>query len=248
MANPFRKLLQNKQRTSPEYAARVRKDLDRLPELSAKLELLRHNRQFRVDQQKPEFLQLLERIRSRGCREILELGGRRGGSTMLLSLAGGDEARVLSIDINNRGVRIKSLTRFVQGRNIRFWQGDSHARETFERVEQYLEGSRFEAIFIDGDHSYDGVRQDFLSYSRLIGDQGMIAIHDIQEDYQTRFGVETNSWTGGVPRFWKELTAAGFAVEELISDPYQDGYGIGVVYWDASAAERFLEQLLRNPS
>ena len=56
-------------------------------------------------------------------------------------------------------------------------------------------------------------------------------MHDIQQDYKTRFDVQTNSWAGGVPQFWQELKASGLDTEDLISDPFQDGYGIGVVNW-----------------
>ena len=35
----------------------------------------------------------------------------------------------------------------------------------------------------------------------------------------------------GGAQFWQELKASGFDTEELISAPFQDGYGIGLVNW-----------------
>lgn len=39
-------------------------------------------------------------------------------------------------------------------------------------------------LFIDGDHSYEGVKTDFELYSTLLSDQGIIAIHDTDKQYE----------------------------------------------------------------
>ena len=57
----------------------------------------------------------------------------------------------------------------------------------------------------------------------------MIGLHDVQGDYATSRGTRTAAISGEVPRFWRELRK-GRRTEELIADPGQDGYGIGVVY------------------
>ena len=38
-----------------------------------------------------------------------------------------------------------------------------------------------DVLFIDGDHTYEGVKDDFLSYSPLIRRGGIVAFHDIAE-------------------------------------------------------------------
>lgn len=243
MVNFIDKFFGKRNRALPAYAAKVRQEIEKLPELSAKLEFLMHNRQFRVDQKKPEFLSLLNKVAESGAKRILEIGGRRGGSSILFAQAAGDDASVLTVDLNNKGGRLKSLNELIKGRDVLFWQGDSHTDESFERVKNYLDGALFDVVFIDGDHTYEGAKQDFMNYSKLAKKGGIIALHDIQEDYKTRFGVDTNSWTGGVPTFWQEIKAADFNTEELISDPYQDGYGIGVVYWNAEAEAAHLQKL-----
>ena len=60
----------------------------------------------------------------------------------------------------------------------------------------------------------------------------MIVFHDIVPDFKTRYGIETTSDVGGVPQFWQELKASHLAVEEIIEDPAQDGYGIGILHWN----------------
>ena len=87
MKNPFKRLSAKLYATSKEYVIEVRDALDKLPELSAKLEYMKNNRQYRVDQQKPEFLKLLTRIGTLAPQQVLEIGGRRGGSALLFAIA-----------------------------------------------------------------------------------------------------------------------------------------------------------------
>lgn len=229
--NPFKRLSAKLYATSKEYVIEVRDALDKLPELSAKLEYMKNNRQYRVDQQKPEFLKLLTRIGTLAPQQVLEIGGRRGGSALLFAIAAGEQASILSIDLDNNGSRIERLQRLCHDKDVTFWQGDSHLDETAQRLERHLGNNKLDFLFIDGDHSYAGAKEDFIRYSHDVRPGGIIALHDIQEDYKTRFNVQTNAWAGGVPQFWQELKASGLNTEDLISDPFQDGYGIGVVNW-----------------
>jgi hypothetical protein len=58
---------------------------------------------------------------------------------------------------------------------------------------------------------------------------GIIALHDIVPDHRTRFGRNTGCYAGEVHRFWAELKQRHDTVE-LVSDPEQDGFGIGVIH------------------
>ena len=229
--NPFKRLSKKLYASSKAYTTEVRDALDKLPELSAKLEYMKNNRQYRVDQQKSEFLELLNRVNALAPKQVLEIGGRRGGSALLFSIAAGEQASILSIDLDNSGSRIERLQSLCYDKDVVFWQGDSHLDETAQRLEQYLGDSKIDFLFIDGDHSYEGAKEDFFRYSRYVRAGGIIALHDIQQDYKTRFDVQTNSWAGGVPQFWQELKVSDLNTQDLISDEFQDGYGIGVVNW-----------------
>ena len=48
-------------------------------------------------------------------------------------------------------------------------------------------------------------------------------------DFKQRYGVFTQASTGGVPRFWAEVKSRHPGVQEIIEDPRQDGYGLGVL-------------------
>lgn len=43
---------------------------------------------------------------------------------------------------------------------------------------------KIDLLFIDGDHSYEGVKTDFELYSKLLSDNGIIIIHDTDGDYE----------------------------------------------------------------
>lgn len=43
---------------------------------------------------------------------------------------------------------------------------------------------KIDFLFIDGDHSYEGVKLDFNLYSTILSDKGVIMIHDTDETYE----------------------------------------------------------------
>jgi cephalosporin hydroxylase len=108
-------------------------------------------------------------------------------------------------------------------------RGDSRDPKTLERVRSLLRGHPLDLLFIDGDHSYVGVKADFSNFSPLVGTGGLIVFHDIVRDLGNRCGTPTQHYTGGVPTFWEEIKAR-HRTSELIEDPGQDGYGIGIVH------------------
>lgn len=65
-------------------------------------------------------------------------------------------------------------------------------------------------LFIDGDHSYEGVKTDFELYSKLLSNRGIIAIHDTDKEYEKALIVsedakkDYHSFTGP-SRFIEEL-------------------------------------------
>ena len=77
-------------------------------------------------------------------------------------------------------------------------------------------------LFIDGDHSYEGVLCDFMTYSPLVRTGGLIAFHDICE-HPAEAKCE-------VKKFWDELKGKidPEHYSEFIAEPTNWG-GIGVV-------------------
>ena len=76
-------------------------------------------------------------------------------------------------------------------------------------------------MFIDGDHTYDGVKADFEMYSPLVRKGGLFALHDIC--------LHPPVMDCHVDKFWAELRQKYSSTTEFVENPKQGGFGIGVV-------------------
>jgi predicted O-methyltransferase YrrM len=78
---------------------------------------------------------------------------------------------------------------------VHLLRADSHAPETRDRVIELFAGEPVDFLFIDGDHSYEGAKQDWHSYAPLVRPGGLIAFHDISMNF-----AETH-----VKQLWDEI-------------------------------------------
>lgn len=174
-----------------------------------------------------EFLKIVERIRP---RNVLEIGTARGGTLFLLTRVASEDAVLTSLDLPGGPFgggypkrMISLLESFAANRQrIHLIRADSHSEDTRRMVEEVLGEQKVDLLFIDGDHTYDGVRRDFEMYSPLVRKGGMIAFHDICPGPEEK--------VGGVPRFWAEVSL-GRESKSVIRDLKQGGFGIGILYW-----------------
>jgi hypothetical protein len=58
---------------------------------------------------------------------------------------------------------------------------------------------KIDYLHIDGDHSYEGVKKDFELYSSIMSENGIITIHDIDQNYHDTFVVTENAKEDFVP-------------------------------------------------
>jgi len=175
-------------------------------------------------------LKILKRLKP---KYILEVGTARGGTLLLWTRVAAEDAVIVSIDIP-RGPfgggypwpRKLVYKLFAWGRQrIVLIREDSHSLETLEEVKKVLGGNRLDFLFIDGDHSYEGVKKDYELYSSLIREGGIVALHDIVPG--------PSELVGGVPRFWNELKQglkSPVRLLEIVKDWSQGGYGIGLIF------------------
>jgi len=188
-------------------------------------------------QVKEEITELVKILARRKPKLVLEVGTARGGTLFLFARVSGPEAVIISIDLPGgqfgggypewRVPLYKSFA--IQNQKINLIRGNSHDFSTLEMVEKVLEGRRLDFLFIDGDHTYDGVKKDFQMYSDLAGKGGIIAFHDIVP------GPPES--VGGVPRFWSEIKHS-FNYVELVKNWKQGRCGIGVIYCDKDGGRR----------
>jgi hypothetical protein len=69
---------------------------------------------------------------------------------------------------------------------------------------------KIDLLYIDGDHSYEGVKLDFDLYSTILSDNGIIIIHDTDEKYEESLIVSEDAKKdhfrfNGPAQFIKEL-------------------------------------------
>jgi len=185
-------------------------------------------RSIRLSQIPGEIKQLTKEVKQLSPRIVMEIGTAKGGTLYIWSRYLKSCQRIISIDLPGGPfgggypqTKIKFFKLFAPDKELHFLRGDSHSKEIANRVSQILKQDRVDSLFIDGDHTYEGVERDFEMYSKLVRRGGIIGFHDIVP------GPPEN--VGGVPRFWDEVKS-DFNYIEIVKDWKQGGWGIGVIY------------------
>ena len=187
---------------------------------------------FDLSQVQEEVLDFLKYSADLNPKYVLEIGTFFGGLTFLLSQAIKTVSLTISIDLFKRNAIL--LHYFSKpGKNIKLISGSSYDPMTVRKVERILGSEKLDLLFIDGDHSYEGVKKDFLSYRRLVRNNGIIAFHDIVTDSFTRNGTRTGAYTGGVPEFYQCIKKLYPSVE-FVKNPQGDGFGIGLIRYSSA--------------
>jgi len=193
-----------------------------ISEASEKYELIQHDE---------EFIPFIEFLKAKNVQSFIEIGTYRGGTLFVLSKM--FHGKKISIDFPNpafgysdtnkdiRGyIDVKSRTEAFEKEftDIHFVVADSHLQETSDEVKTLLQGQKVDFLFIDGDHTYEGVKKDYEMYRALVREGGLIAFHDIKDCLFHR------KHHCRVDLFWKELQGDK---TEFLSE--HEDRGIGVV-------------------
>ena len=183
---------------------------------------------FRPFQNRFELQRFMERVRSSQPRTVVEIGTARGGTLFLLSCSADPSARIVSIDLPAgpfgggypawKGLLYRHLSGASQ--SLHLIRGNSHKEATFNEAVRALAGNKVDVLFIDGDHAYEGAKQDFIRYRSLVRPGGMIVFHDILES------VTDKEIT--VAPLWREI-AGEFETEEIVESYDQGQFGIGIM-------------------
>ena len=104
-------------------------------------------------------------------------------------------------------------------------QENSQTDITRNKVKNILESDNIDFLFIDGDHSYEGVKKVLEQYKTLVGDGGIIAFHDIVAN--TTYHPDTKYIV--VLRFWNEIKTK-YKYKEIIENVNQVSMGIGILF------------------
>lgn len=146
-----------------------------------------------IQQVKEEFTLLSYFLNSFKPNNILEIGCKGGTFYMFNKFSTGKK---VGVDIDDQ--YLANMYFYMYGEDFTFMRANSQLPETADAVKKIC-GS-FDFIFIDGDHSYEGVKRDFELYRPLLSDRGYIGFHDIDPVHVFRDGLG-----GQVYKFWQEL-------------------------------------------
>jgi predicted O-methyltransferase YrrM len=176
-----------------------------------------------ANQKLVEFAGLIKLLSNRELNIVLEIGTAHGGTYWTWCRLATPTAHLVSIDFPENDEwtsRVRGYPRPKQTQTL--IRADSHDPRTVRSLDR-LKGS-VDLLFIDGDHSYEGVRADFENYAPLVRPGGLVAFHDVDS---------TKNPTSQVDRLWRQLRDL-YDTREIIdevSEKQSGRYGIGVLFW-----------------
>jgi predicted O-methyltransferase YrrM len=163
------------------------------------------DRPILIGQVRSEILALAKLLQTSAPKRSLEIGTNYGGTLFLLCALSPADAKIISVDLPyglfGGGYPLRKIPlfrKFARDRQqLHLMRADSHSPETKQRVIELLDGEKLDYLFVDADHTYSGVQQDFQMYSPLVRSGGMVAFHDIVT-YNPHTKCE-------VARFWSKI-------------------------------------------
>ena len=126
------------------------------------------------DEISPCIFDLLKLRETTLIENFLEIGAAAGGNAFIFNYFFSFEIMVL-IDNNRHKKHIHRESILSKVPHYEFI-GDSHSKEADKFVENL--GYRFDILFIDGDHSYEGVKKDTEMYLEFCSPNGFVIYHD----------------------------------------------------------------------
>jgi predicted O-methyltransferase YrrM len=134
-------------------------------------------------------------VKSENCRKVIEIGRYKGGSTLTIAMGLKNKGTFWSIDIGEKEDRLGQRTDRTYDRQLQekldyygltanLIVGDSR---TFELNTE----GEVDLVFIDGDHSYEGVKNDFERFGRKVKVGGDVLFDDACDAPLYRSHVES---------------------------------------------------------
>lgn len=185
---------------------------------------------WEADQKLTELIMLQEFLVKHNFfpKKIFEIGTRYGGTALLWAkIAQTNNGIVYCLDL--QFLRQEPYHSTYVGTEWEKYvveiEGDSHSDVVKKRVKEQV-GNNVDFLFIDGDHSYKGVKEDFVSYSSLVKENGLIVFHDIVDSQLHRnAGCYVSS-------LWNEIKEMKkYEIYEFMDTNNKNWAGIGVIVW-----------------
>jgi hypothetical protein len=172
----------------------------------------------RLEQKPDEFAFWLERLLESGASSLLTIGGRFGGAEWHVARVFRQHGRSISITALDAHSSTERQAAIIDAR-ARFAQAVDEVVGDVSQPEARAQlATRYDAVYIDGDHGYRACRRDLL-FARSL-DPLLIGLHDIVDS-----DWHAASWCC-VSRVWDE------AKREVASEEMQSGTwgGVGLLH------------------
>jgi predicted O-methyltransferase YrrM len=145
--------------------------------------------EFGAQQKGEELSALLELVEEHEPRKVLEIGTCSGGTLYCWCRLATPDAVLISIDLpggrwgggytEERAGEMQTLFPRPE-QELHLLARDSQEQSTLQAVQALLGEEQLDFLFIDGDHTYDGVKRDFEMYGSLVRTEGLIVFHGIR--------------------------------------------------------------------
>lgn len=146
-----------------------------------------HCKHLTAYQHPVEIFKLYRRVMRLAPRRLLEIGTARGGTLYLWAQAAADDASIVSIDLPDgpfgggyRPCRAPFYEAFPgPGQRLALIRDNAHDAAVRDQAAAVLGEGEIDFLFIDADHSLQGIRTNLSLYGPLVRAGGLIALHDI---------------------------------------------------------------------
>lgn len=150
--------------------------------------------------QHPEEARLVyDKIAVVSAKTFLEIGSQHGASLYLYAGALSGKATVASIDAGEKKNILRAMMAKIEAEGFvtQLCAKMSNSAEAYSWAMSLFGPRNLDVLHIDGCHTADMVRSDWVMYSPLVRPGGLVLIHDIAEI------------SHGVPAFWKSIKDSG---------------------------------------
>lgn len=171
-----------------------------------------------ISQYEDEFEELLKIFREIAPTKILEIGTHYGGTLFhwVTEMKDG-----IAVSIDDHHLNRHLYDSWSQKVTVHSFHGNSHSKSAILFAEQF---KPYDFIFIDGDHTYSGVKQDWENYKDFIAPEGIIVFHDIAPHTLREISKCE------VDKLWNEIKKEKRTLELIQEHP--SPCGIGIVFND----------------
>ena len=174
-----------------------------------------YNHLLQIPEELADLIFQLKRLNKKNkLNNYLEIGFSHGFTNTILNKFFKFKKNV-AIDKFGPHINGTALLSNIRFKNLVLLCGDSKDKT----IKDYLKNfGKFDLIFIDGDHTYNSVKNDFELTKSVSYRKTVIVFHDINYD------------NSGSKKFWQELKSKKqYLLKEIICKSYNFNYGTGIL-------------------